>query len=74
MKLDFRKIIDFWPTYVSLAEKLGTSPSNIKQMRMRNRIPAQYWPRLVSAAQEIGYEIDFESLARITEREVFGGE
>lgn len=69
MKSDYRTIIDYWPTYASLAGDLGVTPDAIKQMRRRNRIPAHHWLRLIWSAEQNEFpEITLEQLALLAQR------
>ena len=64
--MTYRKIIDFWPTYASLAKDLGVTPDAIKQMRKRNRIPAHHWRALIASAKKNGFpEISLEQLVEL---------
>ena len=69
MKSDYRTIIDYWPTYASLAGDLGVTPDAIKQMRRRNRIPAHHWLGLIRSAEQNDFpEITLEQLATLAEQ------
>ena len=66
MPVNFRAIIDFWPTYQSLATDLGVTPDAIKQMRKRNRIPAHHWLALIASAKRNRFPaISLEQLATL---------
>lgn len=47
---DFREIIDAWPSPLELGKDLGLTASHIRVMRVRNKIPAEWWTRLIEAA------------------------
>lgn len=65
----FRSVIDLWPTYAALAEKLEVSPAAVKQMRRRSSIPAAYWNKLVRGAHEEGISgLSTDVLANLAER------
>lgn len=50
----------------AFADALGLKLSAASEMRRRKSIPVRYWPRLVEAAQERGFnEITYERLVEM---------
>ena len=51
-------IISLWPSAEHFAADLGLKyPSYGRVMKMRKRIPARYWPNLISAASQRGIDL-----------------
>lgn len=44
-------IIDRWPTIREFSQDIGVQYDCAQKMRWRNKIPAKYWPQIVSAAR-----------------------
>ena len=62
----FRQIIDRWPSLGDLAQDAGVAYGTAKQWRLRNSIPARYWPWVVNAAAHRGIQgVTLETLSRI---------
>lgn len=71
--MNYRNVIDKWPSLTDFADDIGVSENTAKQMRTRDSINSRHWSRLVAAAE--GREIEgvtLDSLASIAaaEREV----
>jgi hypothetical protein len=43
----FREIIQWFPTTRELAKELGTSDAVVRQWKLKDGIPARYWPSLL---------------------------
>ena len=49
---DHRSLIDALGGNKALAEKLdGCTPSRVGQWKLGNRIPVEYWPKIISLAE-----------------------
>lgn len=49
--VSFRSIIERWPSAEKFGADLGLKyPSHARVMKVRNSIPASYWPRVLEAA------------------------
>jgi len=67
---DFREIIDAWPSPSELGNDLGLAASHIRTMRVRNKIPAEWWTTLIEAAARRGIKgITAEALAKLVATE-----
>lgn len=49
-----------------VATAAETRPVNARAWAARNRIPPEYWPGVISLAEERGFEIDADWLMRTT--------
>lgn len=51
-RMTHSEIINQWPSLSDFADDLGIAYGTAKAMRRRNRIPPEYWCRLVTRADE----------------------
>ncbi len=58
--MEHRDVIDLFDTHQQLADLLGLDRSTVSGMKIRNRIPAEYWLIICEAKPEI----DIRELAR----------
>jgi hypothetical protein len=66
--LNFRDVIDIWDSPKQFAEDIGIPASHARVLKTRNRIPSEYWGRVVAAAQKRGHgEVTLESLVAMAE-------
>ena len=62
------QIIDRWPSISEFAKDAGVSYGTAKAMRRRGSIPSEYWPKLVSGADDRSIDgVSYEALAKIAE-------
>lgn len=70
----FKDVIDAWRSeceaasdgFRRLADDIGTTPEHVKQMRRRDSIPSDYWPRAVRGARKRHIDgVTLELLARL---------
>lgn len=62
-KSPVRELQKKWPTYAAFARSVGVSDGAAQQWRLRESIPPEYWPNVVSAAEAAGvHGITIESL------------
>jgi hypothetical protein len=64
----FRDVIALWPTPDVMADDLGHSHFAVRQWKTRDRIPAEWWLRVIAAAKKRRRSIRFEDLDRIREQ------
>ena len=76
---DFREILSWWSTSRELAEALGIPNSMVRQWKMRNSIPANFWAAICETAiaernnlttRELALLIDFRNIDQL---QVLGG-
>jgi len=48
--MDFRSVIEEWPSRAELASDCGVSYGVVKQWHLRNSIPGSYWSAISRAA------------------------
>jgi len=66
--MDFRDIIELWPSMVVLAEELSErrnekiSVDRINKWNQRNNIPSDYWKDLIAIAQVRKLEVTSDLL------------
>lgn len=59
-------IFDVFGGNASVGRIIGVAPSTASEMKRRESIPVEYWPKLVTGARQIGREdISLEKLAII---------
>jgi hypothetical protein len=61
----FRDVIAIWPTPDAMAEDIGHTAFAVRQWKTRDRIPAEWWLRVIAAAKKRRRSIRFEDLDRI---------
>lgn len=66
--MDYKNVIELWPSVTALAKDLGEKPETVKKWKFRNSIPSYHWSRLISAAQGRGYSLTFEQLSKIAKK------
>ena len=54
--MTFRQIIAHWPTARELADDVGATKGAVKQWRLRDSIPKEYWLDVERAARRRGIE------------------
>jgi hypothetical protein len=47
----FIDIIKLWPSNTDFARDINVRPNHLQTMKVRDSIPAEYWPALVNAAR-----------------------
>jgi len=47
----FLDIIKLWPSDTDFARDINVRPNHLQTMKVRESIPAEYWPALVNAAR-----------------------
>lgn len=67
--LNFKQIIDLWPSRIALAEYLGVRPSAVANMYMRDSISADYFDTIVAGARALGHgEVTHELMCKLAAR------
>ena len=67
----FTEVIEAFGGVVPFRNAMGLPDVNARQMKLRDSIPAGYWPRVVALAQERGIEgVDLETLARLAQEKL----
>jgi hypothetical protein len=63
-------LIDLWPSAEAFGGDIGLKwPGHARVMKMRGRIPDDYWPRIVAAAEMRGLPVSEELLRRLHQRQ-----
>lgn len=47
-------LMDRWPTTAEFARDIGIKPTHAQTIRVRGRLPVEYWQRVIDAAAERG--------------------
>jgi len=64
----YAALIDLWPEPADLAADLGTTAGHVRVMRTRNRVPDNFWLRMVEGATARGIPgVTLERLARLAD-------
>ena len=64
--MDYRTILDQWPSIPTLARRLGIKTiDTVWKWHSRNSIPPGWWAPLVDLAERDGIELTLEDLAKI---------
>jgi len=63
--MDYKQIIDKWPSVAALAADLQVKRWTVQKWRWRNSIPAAWWAEIESAAKKRGISVDINQLAKI---------
>ena len=61
--MNHKAVINLWPSMTVLSQDIGEKYGTINMWRVRNRIPADQWVRLVKAAQERDIPLTYKMLA-----------
>jgi len=61
----FAALIETFGGPARFATAIGIAPSHAGVMKSRNSVPAEYWPRVVAAANTSGISVSYESLAHL---------
>lgn len=56
--MDFRRIIEMWPTIALFADDVGVGYEAARKMLARNTISEVHWQAVIDAARERGYRLD----------------
>lgn len=66
----FRDVIALWRTPDELAADIGMNKYSVRNWnsKYRNKIPSEYWRRVVAAANKRGFNVTLDMLAEISER------
>jgi len=62
--MNFREIVNLWPSMADLSADLGERYETVRKWRGRNRIPSEYWTRIVRAAKKRRLKVTIEMLAQ----------
>lgn len=54
-----------WPSIPEFARDVGLKASHVHTMRVRGRIPVEYWPAIIEAAQRRGFDVTAEMLLKM---------
>lgn len=58
------ELAGLWPSHADFARESGIKPSHFQTMRTRGSIPVDFWPGIVAAGTERGFEgVTYEALA-----------
>lgn len=64
---DIQSVFPVFGKLADMARVLEVGPSTVSEMRRRNSIPVEYWPRLVEEAERIGRnDLTLEKLVEVT--------
>ena len=65
---DFRAVIKQWPNYAALASDVEVDYKAVAKWHDRNRIPPEYWIRLIASAKVRRYRgITAQKLAELSD-------
>lgn len=66
LDLDFRGVIDLWPTQRLFAKDIGVTPQSVNVMHKNNNINHKHWPRMEEKAKERGIKrVTYKKLYKI---------
>lgn len=60
--------MNLWASPQALADDTGYKLARVQKWRARKAIPPNAWPKVLVAARRRGFEIDAETLVRISAR------
>jgi len=64
---DMADLFRLFPTNAALAEAIGVGVSGASEMKRRNNIPNEYWPKLMKAAEKMGRaDVTLEKLLKLS--------
>lgn len=62
----FRELIALWPSRSEFAEDLGVSAARVHKWAVDRPIRAEFFARILAAAQERGFDVTADDLVRIS--------
>lgn len=66
--MNFRTIIDRWPSIDQMAADLSVKPDTVRKWRERDSVPGEYWAAIVRAARDRRLAVRLEDLAAAASR------